>query len=87
VSGGEGTAAPQTPVHESPAGPRAPKEGRKPGGRSGGQKPGHRPQEERKRWTAPAGGGERKAAVDPNSPFAKLLELRAILESESKKRN
>jgi ATP-dependent RNA helicase SUPV3L1/SUV3 len=31
--------------------------------------------------------GERKPAVDPNSPFAKLMELRSILESESKKRS
>ncbi len=87
--GGDGPAGPESPVQESPAaGPRGSKDGRKPGGRSGGPKPGHRPQDERKRWTPPAaGGGERKPAVDPNSPFAKLLELRAILESESKKRN
>ncbi|HXZ14904.1 MAG TPA: hypothetical protein VEH77_02840 [Roseiarcus sp.] len=31
--------------------------------------------------------GDRKPAVDPMSPFAKLMELRAILESESKKRS
>ena len=32
-------------------------------------------------------GAERKPAIDPMSPFAKLMELRSILESESKKRN
>ncbi len=32
-------------------------------------------------------GGDRRPALDPTSPFAKLMELRAILESESKKRN
>ena len=31
-------------------------------------------------------GGERRPVVDPMSPFAKLMELRSILESESKKR-
>jgi hypothetical protein len=35
----------------------------------------------------PHSGGERKPFVDPMSPFAKLMELRSILESESKKRN
>jgi len=32
-------------------------------------------------------GGDRKLAIDPMSPFAKLMELRSILESESKKRS
>jgi ATP-dependent RNA helicase SUPV3L1/SUV3 len=46
------------------------------------------PEEKREGRVAPAGrpGGERKPAVDPTSPFAKLMELRSILESESKKR-
>ncbi len=30
--------------------------------------------------------GEKKPAIDPMSPFAKLMELRSILESEGKKR-
>ena len=35
----------------------------------------------------PRANAERKPVIDPMSPFAKLMELRAILESESKKRN
>jgi ATP-dependent RNA helicase SUPV3L1/SUV3 len=47
------------------------------------------PEETREDRMAPAGhsGGERKLAVDPASPFAKLMELRSILVSESKKRS
>ena len=29
---------------------------------------------------------QQKAKVDPNSPFAKLLELRPLLEGQAKKR-
>lgn len=43
-----------------------------------------------RREDAPAASGrpprEKKPVVDPMSPFAKLMELRSILESESKKR-
>ncbi len=45
--------------------------------------------DERRDGRPPAGsrsGGEKRPVVDPMSPFAKLMELRSILESESKKR-
>ncbi len=34
----------------------------------------------------PDSGLQQRAAVDPNSPFAKLVELRSLLEAQSKKR-
>ncbi|RBP02324.1 hypothetical protein DFR50_15324 [Roseiarcus fermentans] len=45
-------------------------------------------QDKREGRSGPEGrpGGDRKAAIDPMSPFAKLMELRSILEAESKKR-
>ena len=45
--------------------------------------------DDRRDGRPPAGSrpaGEKRPAVDPMSPFAKLMELRSILESESKKR-
>ncbi len=34
----------------------------------------------------PAAGAQPKAKVDPSSPFAKLLELRSLLEEQANKR-
>ncbi len=52
-------------------------------------KPQRRPDDKREARAASGDrpDGEKKPAVDPMSPFAKLLELRSILESESKKRS
>ncbi len=92
ASSGEAAAA---AIHAESA---APKTGRpatvgKPA-REGGQKTWGSPKtplkpDERRDGRSSAGGrpgGERRPVVDPMSPFAKLMELRSILESESKKR-
>jgi hypothetical protein len=37
--------------------------------------------------SAPPTPQQQKAKVDPNSPFAKLLELRSLLEEQANKRH
>ena len=39
-----------------------------------------------KTGTTPQSAPQQQAKVDPNSPFAKLLELRSLLEEQANKR-
>ena len=76
------------PPQDNREGRRGP-DGRPGGGHSGGDRPGGGRPGDRPEGGHPGGGhpgGDRKPVVDPMSPFAKLMELRSILEAESKKR-
>jgi ATP-dependent RNA helicase SUPV3L1/SUV3 len=87
------------PAARQPADPPVAKEGRDPASektphrairrKDWDAKKRHMP-EDKQDGRSPSGGrsgGDRKLAIDPMSPFAKLMELRSILESESKKRS
>ena len=82
AQGHEPGPAPEQPAAAAPR----PAKPNRPDSSSSNEKRRHRPRNYDMARSNPATAPEQKAKVDPNSPFAKLLELRPLLEEQASKR-